>query len=239
MRCLPGLFPAGHMIERGPHGIVNGKARLESIGEVVLVEIVDGTPLGIEGALALAGHVLAVVARGESLPIVVLVDTSSQNMSRRDELLGLNEYLGHLSKCLAFAGTQGHRTAAVLYGRAAAGALIATSLSTQALAALPGAEPFVMDLPSISRVTKLPLGQLEEMAKSTPIFAPGLDPLFATGAVTEKWDATQSLSKQLITLLQRPIGDSDRRDEIGRERGGRKQAAAIAERVKDEAANHA
>ena len=236
---LAGLFPAGHTIEREPHGIVSGTARLDGVGQVALIGIVDGTPLGNEGALALAAHVLAIVERGDRWPIVALVDTSSQNMSRRDELLGLNEYLGHLNKCLAFAGTQGHRTVGVLYGQAAAGALIATALSTLALAALPGAEPFVMDLPSMSRVTKLPLEQLKEMAKSTSIFAPGLDPLFATGAVTEKWDATNSPSKQLIALLQRTTGFSDRRDQTGLERGGRKQAAAIAKRVQDEAANHA
>lgn len=235
---LTGLFSAGHTIERGPHGTVRGTGRLDGVGDVALVGIVDGTPLGIDGALTLAAHVLGVVGRGGGLPIVMLVDTSSQNMSRRDELLGLNEYLGHLYKCLAFAATQGHHTIAVLYGSAAAGAFIATSLPTLALAAVPGANPFVMDLPSISRVTKLPLDQLKEMAKSTPIFAPGLDPLFATGAVTEKWDAANNLSKQLAALL-RTTSSTDRRDQIGLERGGRKQAAAIANRVKDEAAKHA
>jgi malonate decarboxylase gamma subunit len=235
---MAGLFPAGHTIERGLYGTVHGTGRLDGIGDVALVGIVDGTPLGIDGALILAAHVLAAVERGGGLPIVVLVDTSSQNMSRREELLGLNEYLGHLYKCLAYAGTQGHRTVAVLYGGAAAGAFIATSLSTLALAAVAGADPFVMDLPSISRVTKLPLDQLKEMAKSTPIFAPGLDPLFATGAVTEKWDAATNLSKQLAALLQQ-TGFTDRRDQIGLQRGGRKQAAAVANRVKDEAAKHA
>jgi malonate decarboxylase gamma subunit len=235
---LAGLFPAGHTIDRGPYGTVRGTGGLDGIGDVALVGIVDGTPLGIDGALALAAHVLAVVERGGGLPIVMLVDTSSQNMSRRDELLGLNEYLGHLYKCLAFAATQGHHTVSVLYGGAAAGAFIATSLPTLALAALPDADPFVMDLPSISRVTKLPLDQLKQMAKSTPIFAPGLDPLFATGAVTEKWDAASNLSKQLAALL-RTTSFTDRRDQIGLERGGRKQAAGVANRVKDEAAKHA
>jgi malonate decarboxylase gamma subunit len=236
---LATLFLAGHTIERGLHGTVRGTGRLDGIGDVALIGVVDGTPLGIDGALTLAAHVLAVVERGGGLPIVVLVDTSSQNMSRRDELLGLNEYLAHLYKCLAIAGTQGHRTVAVLYGGAAAGAFIATSLSTRALAVLPDADPFVMDLPSISRVTKLPLDQLKEMAKATPIFAPGIDPLFATGAVTEKWDEANNLSKQLVALLQQMSGFSDRRDQIGSERGGRKQAAAIAKRVTDEAAKHA
>ena len=235
---LSDLFPAGCTIEREPHGIVSGKGQLNGARQVALIGIIDGTPLGNEGALALAAHVLAIVAKPDRLPIVVLVDTSSQNMSRRDELLGLNEYLGHLNKCLVFAAIQGHSTVAVLYGTAAAGALIATSLSTMALAALPGAEPFVMDLPSISRVTKLPLDQLKQMAKSTPIFAPGLDSLFATGAVTEKWDATNSLSKRLRDLLQQTSGFSDQRDRMGLERGGRTLAAAVATRLKDEAAKH-
>ena len=40
---------------------------------------------------------------------------------------------------------------------------IARALSRQSLVALPGAAPGV-DLPSISRVTKLPLEQLEDLA---------------------------------------------------------------------------
>jgi malonate decarboxylase gamma subunit len=95
-----------------------------------------------------------------------------------------------------------------------------------------------MDLPSISRVTKLPLDQLKQMAKSTPIFAPGLDSLFATGAVTEKWNATNGLSKLLTDLLKRMSGFSDQRDQLGLERGGRRLASAVAARVKDEAAKH-
>jgi malonate decarboxylase gamma subunit len=235
---LTALFPSGHSIERGPHGTLSGTGRVENIGEVAVIGIADGTPLGIEGALAIAGHVLTVVENGGDLPIVVLADTSSQNMARRDELLGLNEYLGHLYKCLAFAGTQGHRTVAVLYGTAAAGAFIATTLSTLALAGVPGANPFVMDLPSMSRVTKLPLEELQEMAKATPIFAPGLDSLFTTGAVTEKWSTANGLSKQLAALLARIDGFVDQRDQIGLKRKGRMQAAAIAQRVQEEAAKH-
>jgi malonate decarboxylase gamma subunit len=103
---------------------------------------------------------------------------------------------------------------------------------------VPGANPFVMDLPSMSRVTKLPLEQLKEMAKATPIFAPGLDPLFTTGAVTEKWNAATSLSNQLAALLGRIDGFVDRRDQTGLDRKGRLQAAAIAKRVAEEAAKH-
>ena len=186
---LASLFPSGHQVERGPSGTLHGTAKVDGQADVTVVGIVGGTPLGVDGAILLAGHVLAAVGAGGRAPIVVLVDTASQNMARRDELLGLNEYLAHLDKSLALAAAHGHRTVSVLFGHAAAGAFIATALSSQSLVALPGAEPSVMDLPSMSRVTKLPLEQLQELAKSTPIFAPGVDPLFAIGAVDGDLDS--------------------------------------------------
>lgn len=236
---LASLFPSGHTVERGPSGTLHGTAKVDGQGEVTVVGIVGGTPLGVDGAIQLAGHVLAAVDAGSRAPIVVLIDTASQNMARRDELLGLNEYLAHLAKSLVLAAVHGHRTVSVLFGHAAAGAFIATALSSQSLVALPGAEPSVMDLPSISRVTKLPLEQLKELAKSTPIFAPGVEPLFATGAVTEIWGANEQLAPRLAALLQQPAATSDPRDRIGLERKGRLLAQKIAERVAAEAAAHA
>ena len=43
-------------------------------------------------------------------------------MSKRDELLGLNEFLAHLAKCLIYADMQGRQTVGLLYGHSAAGA---------------------------------------------------------------------------------------------------------------------
>jgi malonate decarboxylase gamma subunit len=235
---LASLFPSGHQVERGPSGTLHGSAKVDGEGDVTVIGIVDGTPLGVDGAILLAGHVLAAVEAGGRAPIVVLVDTSSQNMARRDELLGLNEYLAHLAKSLAIAAGLGHRTVSILFGHAAAGAFIATALSSQTLVALNGAEPTVMDLPSISRVTKLPLEQLKELAKSTPIFAPGVEPLFATGAVTETWAVDEPLAPRLAALLRQPV-TADLRDRIGLERKGRLLAQQIAERVAAEAAAHA
>jgi malonate decarboxylase gamma subunit len=118
---LASLFPSGHAIEREPSGTLHGTAKVEGQGEVTIVGIAGGTPLGVDGTILLAGHVLAAVEAGGRAPIVVLVDTSSQNMARRDELLGLNEYLAHLAKSLALAAVHGHRTVSILFGHAAAG----------------------------------------------------------------------------------------------------------------------
>jgi len=235
---LDALFPGGHAVQPGPFGTLDGTATLTGIGEARVIGIAGGTPLGIDGAILLAGHVLDLVQAGRRQPIIVLVDTASQTMARREELLGLNEYLAHLAKSLAFAAMQGHRTVSVLYGTAAAGAFIAAALSTQALVALPDAAPSVMDLPSIARITKLPLDRLQAMARSTPIFAPGIEPLFATGAVFEAWQPADDFAARLAALLARNPDETDVRDRLGFERRGRLLAHDIARTVA-EAATHA
>jgi malonate decarboxylase gamma subunit len=236
---LTALFPSGHQIERGPSGTLHGSAKVEGQSKVTVIGIVGGTPLGVDAAILLAGYVLAAVEAGDGAPIIVLVDTASQNMARRDELLGLNEYLAHLAKSLTLAAAHGHHTVSVLFGGAAAGAFIATALSSRFLIALPGAKPSVMDLPSISRVTKLPLEQLEKLAKVTPIFAPGSEPLFAIGAVSQIWTEDKTFAPRLAELLRQPVAASDDRDQIGLERKGRLLAKKIADRVAAEVGGHA
>jgi malonate decarboxylase gamma subunit len=174
------------------------------------------------------------VKTGDKAPILVAVDSDSQRMSRRDELLGLYECLAHLAKTLLLADRLGHPTVGLIYGHSAAGAFIATALATRVLAALPGASPSVMDLPSVARVTKLPLDKLEAMAASTPVFAPGLDNMVATGAVHAVLDPEQPLDAQLSALIA-DLPQGDIRDRLGRDRGGRPVAQAIAERVVSQA----
>ena len=233
---LKSLFPGGHTVQRSSFNTLSGMGRRDADGDVAVVGIADGVPIGIDNALLLAGHVLSIIEGDGTQPILVLIDASIQNMTRRDELLGLNEYFGHLNKTLKLAALRGHRTVALLYGPAAGGALIAAALAAQTFVTLPGGEPSVMDLPSMARVTKLELGQLQQMAKTTPIFAPGIENYFLTGAVTERWDAEKPLAGQLAAVLRQPGNVGDRRDEIGFARKGRLMAASIAQRVVAEAA---
>lgn len=227
---LAALFPEGHNVTPGAENTLLGTAIVAN-ESVAVLGITDATPLSPEIAITLAGFVLDIIRAGEKTSIVLLIDTASQRMTRRDEMLGLNEYLGHLAKVITLAGAQGHRTVGLLYGTAAAGAFIATALATQTLIALDGAHPSVMDLPSIARVTKLPLDVLTEKAASTPIFAPGVVPLAATGAVAEVWAAADGpLAPRLATVLA-TSSDQDTRDVLGAERGGRKQAHDVALRV--------
>lgn len=226
---LASLFPRGHDVSVSG-GLIRGNGRLEGNGSIHVLGIAEESALGVDGALILARRVLDIVRSGDGLPILVLIDSASQRMSRRDELLGLNEYLAHLAKALLLAERQGHRTVGLLYGGSAAGAFIATALATGTLAALPGSHPAVMDLPSMARVTKLSIDDLKAKAKATPVFAPGLDNLAQTGAIHVVWDPARSLADQLATVLSEPA-TRDTRDQLGADRGGRPKAKAIAERV--------
>jgi len=79
----------------------------------------------------------------------------------------------------------------------------------------------------------LSMEALEEKAKSTPVFAPGLSNLAQMGAVHATWIDTVSLADQLDALLANMPEAHDWRDALGKERGGRLKAVEIAERVRD------
>ena len=230
---LASLFPDGHDV-RKDQGILLGSGQLRSGGRALVIGVTDRTPLGVDEAIRLSRSVLSSIEQGSGGPILVIVDSDSQRMAKRDELLGLNEFLAHLAKCLIYADMLGWPTIGLLYGHSAAGAFLATALATRALVALPGADPVVMDLPSMSKVTKLPIEILTEKAKSTPIFAPSLENLARTGAVLATWDPALPLAAQLEALLDRTRDDAgDKRDALGKARKGRLKAADIAERVHD------
>jgi malonate decarboxylase gamma subunit len=227
---LAALFPGGHDV-RNDRGALLGSGALLSGGGALVVGVADRTAVGVDEAIRLARYVLTSIESGGG-PILVIVDSDSQRMSKRDELLGLNEFLAHLAKALIYADILGRPTIGLLYGHTAAGAFLATALATRVLVGLPGAEPAVMDLPSIAKVTKLSIEVLEEKAKSTPVFAPGLRNLAQTGAVHVIWDEAIPLADQLEALLRDMPDARDRRGALGKERGGRLKAADIAERVR-------
>ncbi|MGM4914405.1 biotin-independent malonate decarboxylase subunit gamma [Rhizobium sp. 768_B6_N1_8] len=225
---LASLFPHGHSIKTD-HGLLYGSALLSDGQQALVVGVSDRAAVGVDQASLLSRHILD--DHSGTGPILVIVNSDSQMMSKRDELLGLNEFLAHLAKCLIFADFHGRPTIGILYGHTAAGAFLATALATRVLVALPGAEPAVMDLASMSKVTKLSIEVLQEKAKTTAIFAPGLDNLAKTGAVHFVWNERESLASQLSALLADLPDTVDKRDLLGFERHGRTKAAEIAERV--------
>ena len=233
---LSSLFPNGHDVALR-HGLLFGYGARPR-GRAIVIGVDDRAAVGVDEAVWLSREVLEALRAGGTDPILVLVDSDSQRMSKRDELLGLSEFLAHLAKCLIYADAQGHPTVGLLYGHTAAGAFIATALATRTLLALPGADPAVMDLPSMARVTKLSIEVLKDKAKSTPVFAPGLENLAQTGGVSQILDPRASLAAQLEVALTALTAaaqarSSDTRDQLGKERHGRPKAADIATRVRE------
>ncbi|OZI30812.1 biotin-independent malonate decarboxylase subunit gamma [Bordetella genomosp. 10] len=235
---LKSIFPEGHTLKENG-GLVFGEGKRLQGSAVHILGVVHDTPLGIEDTAALAARVLEIARETGDAPILFVIDSNSQRMSRHDELLGLSEYLSHLAKALRLAEVHGHRSIGLLYGHTAAGAFIATALAAGVLIGLPGANPEVMDLPSVSRVTKLSIDVLKEKAKTNPVFAPGLDYLALTGAVHRIWDPAQPLAPQFESVLAEPVSDVDVRPQAGLERGGRPQARHIVDQVLAEAGRHA
>ena len=81
---LASLFPDGHDV-KNDEGVLLGSAHLRSGGQALVIGVADRTPLGVDEAIRLSGYVLASLAQGSG-PILVLVDSDSQRMSKRDEL---------------------------------------------------------------------------------------------------------------------------------------------------------
>ena len=179
-------------------------------------------------ALALAGEVLRVVRELPGRPLLALVDSRGQRMSRRDELLGLCGFLGHLASCVELARARGHRVLALVRGDAVSGGVLPLGFMADEIDALEGANPWVMSIPAMARVTKLPVERLEELSRSSPVLAPGLDGFLRLGAIEAVW--RPPLDVALAAALARPASP-DLRAARGLSRGGRLLAAPIADRV--------
>jgi malonate decarboxylase gamma subunit len=204
--------------------VLSGTARTAA-GEVAVVGTHGAAEVGVEVAHRLAGELLAVLRAHPGRSIVVLVDTRGQRMSRRDELLGLACYLGHLAATVGLARRRGHRLVAVVFGEASSGGVLPLGFMADEIHAVDGAHPWVMALPAMARVTKLPLERLEALSRGSAVLAPGLASFVRLGGVDETWEAP--LAQRLEAALARAPGP-DRRDVTGRERGGRPLAAEVA-----------
>jgi len=225
---LQRLFPLGQSVFVDDQ-VVHGTAQTAA-GHVTVVGTTDHAEVGVEHALALAQSVLESTRHHPERPIVMLVDTSGQRLSRRDELLGINGYLGHLAQCLEVARQRGARLVSLVYGEAVSGGFLSFGLMADQIFALPDAQVRVMNLKAMARVTKQPLERLEALSRSSPVFAPGVENYAAMGAVNAVW--TDNVAERLVEALRQPaVGDNRR--QLGRERGGRNVAADIAQRVAD------
>jgi malonate decarboxylase gamma subunit len=226
---LDRLFPAGHAVTFEDayfhgHGTCLGAA-------VAVLGTSEEVEIGVELALAMARDVLDVVKNSPKCPILLLVATTGQRLSRRDEMLGINAYLAHLAKTIDLAKREGHPVVSLVWSRAVSGGFLATSMLADLCFALPEAEIGVMNLPAMARITKIPLERLESLSTTSPVFAPGVANYLRMGAIEALWEG--DLEKHLDGALHMP-STRERRRVLGDTRGGRQLARSVAERVRSD-----
>ena len=228
------LFGAdGHTIKR--NGLfLHGSAR---IGEqnVVVIGTRDHAAIDVPLALQIADAILetvrADIAAGTTpRPILFIADTQGQALSRHEELLGLNGYFAHVARCVDLARRHGHRLLTLINGEAVSGGFLAYGMLADRICALPDAQVRVMDLRAMSRVTKISLERLEELAGESPVFAPGAENYWRMGGIHEIWSMEDNWPERLAAALDNAT-NTDSRAAIGLERGGRQLAASTAQLV--------
>ena len=207
--------------------LLHGEVALDD-EPLTVVGTTGHAPIGVRLALAQARVVLDTVARHPGRPILLLIDTQGQQLRRRDELLGINRAMAHLGMSIDLARRRGHRVLGLVYDQALSGGFITSGLIADACDALPQAEIRVMRIPAMSRVTKLPEAMLTELSRTNPVFAPGVENYVAMGGVRRVWTG------DLRAALRQALADApteDRRALDGAQRGGRRLAAAVMDRV--------
>ena len=224
------LFGADHGVTR-EGDVLRGTVQFD--GEpLAVIGTTDHAPIGVRLALTQARAVLDTIAQHPGRPILLLIDTQGQQLRRRDELLGINRAMAHLGMSIDLARRRGHRVLGLVYDQALSGGFITSGLIADACDALPEAEIRVMRIPAMARVTKLPETMLTALSQTNPVFAPGVGNYVAMGGVRSLWRG--DLRAALRDALKRAsVEDCRARD--GEERGGRRLAASVAQRVLDAA----
>jgi len=222
------LFPMGHSVKNA-NSILTGFGTTAK-GEIAVLGTTDHLAVGVDTALNLADFVLGIIKASPGQPILMLVDTQGQRLSKKDELLGINGYLAHLAKCLELARQHGHQLITLVYSEAVSGGFLAFGMMADEIHTLAEAKVRVMNLPAMARITKLPLEQLEELSSTSPSFAPGIENFIMLGGVQTVWQ------RPLSDCLAKTIGQvvcGDQRRHSGFVREGRKMAYPTAQRVKN------
>jgi len=224
------LFGAEHAVQ-ADGDFICGEARLDG-RPITVFGSTNHAAVGVELALRQARVVLDTVAAHPGRPLLLLVDTQGQALRRRDELLGIHRAMAHLGSCVELARRQGHPVLGLVYDQALSGGFITSGLIADACDALPEAEIRVMRIPAMARVTKIAEDRLQALSADNPVFAPGVGNYVAMGGVRRLWDAqapgglAQALRDALADL---PL--QDERARLGAERGGRRLAASVIDRV--------
>ncbi len=210
---------------------LGGYATVDGI-EVAIIGTRNKAAINASISLKVAEAILTVISEDAETsrlprPIIFLVDTQGQELSRHEELLGLNGYFAHVAQCCELARIHGHRMISVIHGEAVSGGFLAFGLMADRVCALPEAQVRVMDLRAMAKVTKIPYEKLLVLAEESPVFAPGAENYWRMGAIHDLWSETDDWKCCLIAALAQTENE-DCRARLGLERSGRELAAQIA-----------
>lgn len=209
--------------------VVFGKGEIQGVPFHIL-GTTEGTSFGVDEAFFMAQKVLEIVKKNDKIPIFLLVDVAGQKLERRDEWLGMYAYFAHLLKCLHLARKQGHKLISLVYNQAIGGSFIAFGLMADRIYALPHAKVAVMWLKAMAKVTKIDESLLEEISKTSPVFAPGVENFKKLGGLHEVV-ALEDLSERLCKTLKEPSLEIDNRSALGDRFKGRTKAHNIIEKI--------
>lgn len=223
---LDALFPAGHVVSVA-NQVITGEAQTGQ-GPVAVLGTADAAAIDHAMALALSGFVLDTIEQHPGRPLLFLVDTCGQALSRSQELLCLNGSLAHLAGGIDFARRQGHPSLSLVTANAVSGGFLSFGLMADRVCALANAQVRVMDLRAMARVTKIEHERLVELATASPIFAPGAENYLRMGAIDAIWQAPSAVA---LDEALAALPASDQRMAVGKARGGRLLAAGVAQAV--------
>jgi len=213
--------------------VIKGNAETEA-GPVRILGTVNAAPINQEIAIELAGEILQLIQQQNKTPVVFIVDTQGQDLSRADELLCLNRTFAHLASCVDLLRRSGHANLAIIFGQAVSGGFLSYGLMANEVYALSDSQVKVMDLNAMARVTKIPVEKLKDLSQSSAIFAPGVENFYKMGAINAIWPDLESdwISQALLNQQQQLESYiTDLRRVVGQQRQGRQLCNPVIEKV--------
>ena len=215
--------------------------------------VVFGGVIGLEEGYKMATAVYETIAADKDKPlsgkraVILIVDTPGNGPGKLEEIAGMNKATGSYQLALAEARKAGHPIVACVIGRAISGAFLCHGLQADHIVALSqefGTMIHVMPLTSISRITKLNIEVLEDLATKNPVFAAGVGFFYKLGGVQEIIDKIEDMRAVVIKHVSevarlKAEGKSELlgpwgRGLLGDERGGRVDRLKVMDKMKEE-----
>lgn len=206
--------------EYGPGSVV-GTAKIDGQTVTIIANdaqafndrfpVVFGGVIGLEEGYKMATAVYRTLEAdkdkplAEKRPVILIVDTPGNGPGKMEEIAGMNKSTGGYQLALAEARKTGHPIVAMVIGRAISGAFLCHGLQADHILALSkdfGTMIHVMPTTSVSRITKMDIERLEELSKSNPVFAAGVEFFYKLGGVQEIVENVEGMRDAVIRHIK-------------------------------------